>query len=222
MTIGTREDELLSRARNHYQEDEYFRSNIRAGVIRNPIGTRIVALPEEFLLGLHRGLVDETGEAAPVVLHAAGRWWGKQLARRHDVELRQLYGQDAGELSTTFYLQVLRRIWAMHGWGRLDLDFALESKGIIRVTLANSLFATVAGVSDKPVDHLLAGVLGSLVGHLAGRDLEAVEIACTSRGDQQCVFLVGIKARVLVLTGWVRQGRTPAQILEAIQAGELL
>ncbi len=217
----TRADDVELR-KNHYREDDYFSLNVRNGVIRNPLGHRIVALPGELIEGLHRGLEDETASAAPVILYRCGRWWGTQFIRRHGAELRQFYGVDGGELPLHFYLQVLRRVWALYGWGALDIDFGLQERGFLEVRVSSALFSEAVGNIKRTADHLVAGVLGSVLSDLAGQDLECVETACRSKGDTRCAFIIGIKTRVDIVGSWVKQGRSHADIVTALAAGELV
>jgi predicted hydrocarbon binding protein len=215
-------DDVQPRMRNHYREEEYFSLNVRNGVIRNPLGHRIVSLPGELIEGLHRGLEDETGAAAPIVLYKCGRWWGTQFIRRHGAELRQFYGMDGGELHLHFYLQVLRRVWALYGWGALELSFGLQERGFLEIQVGSALFSETVGNIGRTADHLVAGVLASIASDLAGRDLECVETACRSKGDTKCAFVLGIKSRIDVATAWVKAGKTHAEIVASIAAGELV
>jgi hypothetical protein len=214
-------NDLVPRARNFFDESTYFSLNVRNGVIRTPTGTRILGLPEEFIIGLHQGLEEETGAASGIVLYQCGKWWGRQWFKHHAAEVRQFYGRDPGELPLAFFLQVLRRIWALHGWGTLEVSFDLRERGFIDVTLGNAIYSDIVGPIGRPSDHLVAGVLASIIGALSGRDLEGVEISCRSKGDNRCSFLVGLRGRVDVVAEWVKQGRTRAQILDALGKGEI-
>jgi uncharacterized protein len=218
----TTKDDVFLQTRDPYREEDYFSLNVRNGVVRNPAGTRMVFVPEDMLMGLHQGLEDETGAASPIILYGCGKWWGKQWARRHHAELRQLFGADASDLSLGLYELALGRVWALHGWGALSLGFDLRQQGMIEVTVASSPYADVVGSLGRTSDHLLAGVLAALLTELAGRPLECVEISCKSKGDAVCVFLVGMKARVDTVAEWVRAGQSRAQIRETILHDELV
>jgi predicted hydrocarbon binding protein len=215
-------DDVSPRARNHYREDEYFSLNVRSGVVRNPLGTRVVGIPEELIAGLHAGLTEETGGAADIVLYNCGKWWGKQFSVRHNQEMRQFFGKDQGELPMHFYLQVLKRVWALHGWGSVALSFALQEQGFIEVAVEQAMYSSVVGSLSRHSDAVTAGFLASVVSDMAGRDLECVEVACKSKGDTRCEFIIGLKSRIDVAQSWVKQGRSRAEILEAIRSGSLV
>ena len=214
-------NDLTPRGRNFYRPSEYFDYNVPNGVIRNSAGTRMLTVPQELLAGVHGALDDETGAAAPIVLYNCGKWWGRRFIERHANELRRFYQKDAGELPLAFFLQVLRRIWALYGYGRLDVSFELEDKGFIVVNVLNAPYSDTVGNLGRPTEALMAGVLAAIITNLAGRDLECAQTSCTSKGERQASFLVGTHARVEVLRSWIKQGRSHGQIVEAIQAGEL-
>ena len=215
-------DEVAPRARNHYREEEYFSLNVRNGVIRNTVGTRVLTIPEELIAGLHAGLVDETGAAAAaVVLYQCGKWWGKQFVRRHGLEVRQFFQMDVAELPLHFYDQVLRRVWALHGWGKLEVDLGLRAHGFVEVTVLNAIYSDVVGNIGKTSDHLVAGLLASVLSDAAGRELECVETACRSKGDQRCSFIIGVKNRTDVVATWLAQGKSRSEVAEAIASGTL-
>jgi predicted hydrocarbon binding protein len=214
-------DQVAPRARNHFLEEDYFSLNVRNGIVRSPTGIRMVGIPEELIAGLHAALEDETGSASPVVQYSCGRWWGRQFIRRHAIELRQMYGMELGELPLHFQQQVFRRIWALYGWGAIDVDFGLREKGFVEATVANAIYSDVVGQQNRTTDHLVAGVLGATFSELAGRDLESTEIACRSKGDPRCSFVVGLGSRIEVVSAWVKQGRSRAEVLEALARGEL-
>jgi predicted hydrocarbon binding protein len=117
---------------------------------------------------------------------------------------------------------VLRRVWALYGWGTLNLDFDLREKGFVAVSVENAMYSDVVGNIGRTSDFVIAGVLASIVGDLSGRELECIEIGCKSKGDARCDFLVGIKNRVDVVAAWVKAGRTKSEIIASIAQGQLV
>jgi len=214
-------DDIAPRTRNHYKEEEYFSLNVRNGIIRSPIGTRMITIPEELVMGLQAGLQEEAGVASGVILYQCGKWWGARFIKRHAQEVRHFYQVEIGDLPLHFYMQVLRRVWALYGWGALDINFDLRDAGFVEATVQNAMYSDVVGAVGGPSDFLVAGALAAIVGEASGRDLDCVEVACRSRGDQRCDFLIALRSRVDVVEAWVKQGRTRAEIVAAIAAGEL-
>jgi len=207
--------------RNRYREEEYFTLNVRNGVIRNPQGTRMMAFPEDFILGLHRGLEDETGAASPIILYSVGRWWGARFVRRQAQEIRAFFDVEMGEMPAALYLLVLRRVWGLYGWGKLDVSLDLSEQGFVRVDIDRSIYSEVVGNLGRPSEFLVAGILASMIGEMAGRELECVQVACTSKGDRRSTFLVGIKPRTDIVKAWVEQGVPTTEILDRVTQGEV-
>ncbi|MEM6961871.1 MAG: V4R domain-containing protein, partial [Myxococcota bacterium] len=209
--------------RNHFRPEQYFSEhNVSTGVLRSPSGVRLLALPEDLITGLHRGLEDEAGAASSVILYSVGRWWGSQFMKQHEAEIRSFYNRDTKDLPLGFYLHILRRVWGLYGWGSLDLSFDLKEKGFLETIVDEAIYSASVGNIGRPTDHLVSGLLASIVGKLAGRELEAVEISCRSQGDPQCRFLLGQASRIQVVGTWVSQKRAPDDILSAIAGGELV
>ena len=215
------ESDLPIFAKNPYREGEYFSLNVRNGVIRSPIGTRMVAIPEDLVLGLAAGLEEECGSATKVVLYACGRSWGQRCMKRLGIETRQFYQRDQAELPLHFHTQVLRRVWALYGWGLLQFDHSTSDKGLLEAIVENAMYSDVVGNVGKTTDHIIAGVLAAILSELAGRELHAVEICCKSKGDARCHFMIGTEARTKILDSWVREGRKRREILDAIARDEL-
>lgn len=208
-------------AKNHYREDDYFTYNIGAGVIRSPSGTRVITLPDSLLRGIASALEHEAGDAAPIILHGCGKIWGKRFAEHHLLEVRQLFKTDAGQLPFGLFAQTLRRIWSLHGWGNLSMSFDLRELGFVEVFVENALYGSLVGESDRPSEHLWAGLIGAFFSTLTGKDLDATQTSCVSCGAEENVFLVGLGTRVQLIQDWVRKGRSHAEIAGSIVDGAL-
>ena len=213
--------EAIPGFRNRYREEEYFDLNVKNGVIRNPLGTRMMAFPEDFILGLHRGLEDETGAASSVVLYTVGKWWGARFVRRQAQEVRAFFDVEMGEMPASIFMLVMRRVWSLFGWGSLDVSFDLSEQGFVRVDIDRSIYSETVGNIGRPSEFLVAGILASIVGEMAGRELDCVQIACRSKGDRRCTFLVGMKQRTEAIQKWVEKKAGPSDILQRVEAGEL-
>jgi uncharacterized protein len=213
--------DFASRSKNPYREEHYFTLNVRNGVLRSPLGVRMLAIPEELFQGLHAGLEDECGAAAPVVLYQCGKWWGRQFLKKQTLEVRHFFQEDLTALPIASFLHVMRKVFQLYGWGQLDVSFELRESGFLEARVENAFYSDAVGNVGRTTDDLMAGVLASVLGELAGRELECVETTCRSRGDQRCTFLIGIKPRVEIVSSWLKQGRNHAAIVEAVAKGEI-
>jgi predicted hydrocarbon binding protein len=214
-------DPLAQGARNHYREDEYFSLNVKNGVVRGPTGARVITLPEELIAGLHIGLEEEAGAAAGTVLYECGKWWGKQFVRHHGLEVRHFYNCDTGDMPYYFFEQVLGNVWSLHGWGTVDFSFELKDRGFIIVNVQNAMYSEVVGNIGRTSDHIVAGLLSAIGTDLAGCELECVEIACRSKGDARCSFLLGMGSRLTAVEDMVRGKRSRVEIVAELDKGAL-
>ncbi len=213
-------EEASAQAQNPFRAEDYFSLDVRKGVIVNPIGSRMIAVPDQLMQGLEAGLLEETGSATPVILFSVGKWWGARYAKRHGAETKQFFGRELHEVPLAVYLQSLRRSWALMGLGRLELSFKYAEAGFVVADIQDTPYSAAIGKSDRPTDHLVAGVLAALISDISGRDLSCAEIACKSMGDASCRFVVGTTDRLAPVATWVKQRRSVNEILESLRSSQ--
>jgi len=173
------------------------------GVRRDLLERRVVEVPWAFFSAL-RATLDQL---------APGTWqmfcaeWGVQFGRRLAIDLENLAietsGRNLGEIPMTEFAALLSRRLAQQGMGRASFDFAAIREGVLVIEVVRSVLAEAAprgraGEHDPLSDlacPLLAGTLGAVVGHVAGRRLAAREVACASAGAPACRFVVTAHAR---------------------------
>lgn len=173
------------------------------GVRRDLLERRVVEVPWAFFAAL-RATLDQL---------APGTWqmfcaeWGVQFGRRLAIDLENLAiesnARTLGEITMTEVATLLSRRLAQQGMGRASFDFAAIREGVLVIEVARSVLAEAvprrrASDVDPLADlacPLLAGTLGAVVGHVAGRRLAAREVSCAAAGDSACRFVVTAHAR---------------------------
>ena len=173
------------------------------GVRRDPNERRVVEVPWAFFAAL-RATLDQL---------APGTWqmfcaeWGVQYGRRLAIDLENLAiessGRSLGEIPMTEFATLLSRRIAQQGMGRASFDFAAIREGVLVIEVVRSVLAEAAprGRSREhdPLSDLacplLAGTLGAVVSHVAGRRLAAREVACASAGEPACRFVLTAHGR---------------------------
>jgi uncharacterized protein len=196
---------------NAYARPDYFLTDVAKGVTRTPAGQRIVSLPGDFLLGLRDAVLYECGKAYRPVLKAAGRRWGVQFAKKFDRELSAAYGAPSKDLPAGVVYTVLADAFAAHGYGRLTVRPASVSDDLTVVELADAVMPTLIPESDRPVDLLMAGMIGAVFAHLTGADRDAVQTDCPSLGSAVGRFVVGPPDRVADAEDFIQSAdRMPA------------
>jgi predicted hydrocarbon binding protein len=200
---------------NYFADPEFFRTDVTAGVTRTPTGTRVCALPSEFLLGFRDAVIYECGRSYRAVLKAAGRRWGAQFAKRLDRELTAHYQSPFRQLPPGLVRVCLADAFAAHGYGRLAVGPLAEDPEFDVAEVRDPVMPSLVRESDRPVDVLLAGMIGAALAHLSGKPLDAVQTDCPSLGADRSRFLIGPAHRVAELEEWL-DAADPAPTHEAV------
>lgn len=179
--------------RPYFHRDDYIKGDPFEGTLKTHMGQRVIVLPEELLQGLHNAIVHETGRAWGVVAYTCGRKWGERLMRSWQKEWTHHYQQEVTTADFVYFEQWLRAAFSFYGWGELELDFSLQDQGVVQCWLKGSVLARLLGdLEDKYVCHIFAGMFASMFTKLAGRELDALEIACARSGAERCRFVVAM------------------------------
>jgi uncharacterized protein len=201
---------------NYFAPDAYVRGEMEFGLIENRSGSRLLALPETLLQGLHAGLEEEIGPSSSIVLFSCGSWWGKNLYRRLSEELEEYYGQPLAKMEMVAFLGCLKECWKTHGWGTLDIDLSFYGRGFLLVNIVNSPFVEAAPKGKRMMGHLEAGILSGFFSRLTGTELHCVQTACESLGAEQGSFVLGISERLKAVSAWLEEGHDRQTILDLL------
>ena len=130
-------------------------------------GARYVLVRPETLAALHRAIERAAGDTAGECLAAGGRAGG-------GTAVASLRGDDEARV------RALLETAAAIGWG----EFRLErlTADALAVTVRNSPFAEGYGRAERPVCHLIRGVLDSLAAAVLARTAPVVETRCAAAG----------------------------------------
>ncbi len=202
---------------NYFSHLDYVDLDAGKGVITSRSGTRLVAFPFEFTLGLLESLEDECGQAWPVVLYKCGEWWGRRQMQRYEKELSAYYGSALEELPTAHVHASLVEAWGTQGWGKLSFELNNIKQGLIYAQVSDTPFAEVFAKSGRdakgmPIDHLAAGALAGMFSHASNSAIAAHEISCVARGDANCTFVLGLSERLNEVPNWVKKGTSKDDI----------
>jgi predicted hydrocarbon binding protein len=193
---------------DYFADEDYVRTDVAVGIARDPAGTRLVGLPEDFLAALHGTLDAECGSAATRVLETAGHEWGRRFTERLTAELAEYRGEPLAETTIARFQVDLQSAFRQLGWGVLTLDFTRFNKGIL---VAEVRHAPAGG----PADALLAGALGGVISHVAGLELAAT--ATPAAGDLRR-FVIALPERLDRLADALHRRRPHDEIVAALEA----
>ncbi len=182
----------------YFERKNYLEADPYTGTLTTPDSRRMIALPQDLILGLHQTLVEETGRAWPIVIYRCGRKWGERMVETWRDEWRDFYGVSFNEAEYAVFEHWLRRLFAHNGWGELTLDFERQSQGLLEFRLEQSVLVSVLeSMEASRVCDLFAGIFAALASSLAGRELEAIELSCSHHDEHEsCSFMVALPERV--------------------------
>lgn len=187
---------------NPYARPDYFTTDVARGATRTPRGVRVCALTNDFLVGFRDAVIFESGKAYRRVLKSCGRRWGVQFMKRFDADVAAHYQTPLAELSAGVVHACLADAFNYHGWGLLSIDLEHLDQGVVSVELRNSVMPETVPESDRPVDLIMAGLLGSIFSHLSGQDVDCMQTDCPSQGADASRFVAAPVDRMRELEAW--------------------
>lgn len=187
------------------------------GTVWNASRTRLCVLSTDLLRGVYLALVEEAGPAWKIIFKNCGSVWGARIAKRLDAECQQRLGFSLGQLPLPRYLEFITAYFLVHGWGELRIDVShARTSGIVEATLTHSIFADIVTDPEDMADALPCGMLAGLIGHAARRKLDAVQIACLTRGAPASRFLISAADRMKDAESMVKSGLTRDELLKRL------
>jgi hypothetical protein len=205
---------------NYFAPDIYLQGDFESGLLENRSGDRLIALPEILLEAIYKGLEEEVGSAAGLVLFQCGHWWGKTFYRRFAEQVSDYYGKSLGQMEMVELLQCLKQSWKTHGWGTLDLDMTYYQQGFLVVKVGNSAFPQAGPTIGRPMCFTEAGILSAFFSQLTGRDLHCVQTSCESMGAECNHFVLGLSDRIKPAEAWLEEGQDHPTIMERLCASK--
>jgi predicted hydrocarbon binding protein len=200
----------------NFYADGYCQTDVKRGVTRNRVGTRLLCLTTDFLVGFRRAIQDETGPSADLVFKTCGRKWGGFVAKRFDEEMAGFTGKSLRDLSLAQFQSHLVDMFAEHGWGKVRLDLTRHNQGLVVVSIEEPIYAAIAGKSDTPVESLTAGLLAGFFSAVFEQDLDCVQTRCVACGHTEATFLVALTSRLAGVPNLQKSGKGHEQILKEL------
>jgi predicted hydrocarbon binding protein len=103
------------------------------------------------------------------------------------------------------------------GYGTWKLNQTHRDRGLLQVSLRNSMIAKSMEQLGKPVCHMSAGFFAGFFSTLDGGDeVAAVEVECYAMGHDCCQFLICKPELVRRAEAWRRQGDTADEIIQKL------
>ena len=202
-----------------YATNDYFNHDREAGVVHLKTNTRGVHVTEDFIVGLQKGLEEEVGDAAGMVMYKAGYEWGLQDMKEFETRFEREFGGRT-KMNEANIMFVLEQWWwplTAEGWGTWSVDFSNRKQGLIFVDVYDSAVAKSLGNIGKPVCHMYAGLLAGVFTYFSKRELSGIEIQCYGMGETYCKFLIGSEKKVNAASFWVQEGASSGEIMDKVR-----
>jgi hypothetical protein len=176
----------------------------------------LIALPELLINSIHETLQAEAGEAAPIAFYTFGFSWGKSFYARARKEVEAYYKASIAEMNAPEFFATLQELWAVHGLGKIIVDFSFAKQGLLLVTIGNSGISKVEGKSESKSFSVEAGFLGGWFSAQTETDLSACATEW-SADLHQTQYLVGAKSQIEEIEAkLLSQGMGTAAIVDNI------
>lgn len=201
--------------KNYYVEKLYMFANVETGVLTNRSGRRMLALTNDFLIGLHRALESECGARAGEILYRCGKKWGKDFGKGLTAEWSAFYACSFEEFPLAFVQTLLEQEFACNGWGILELDYQFHAQGVLQLQLEGAIMSDISATNvDYPVDILTAGIISGIFTQLLTRELDCVQSQVGKAAAGVSKFLLSDAARIAQLLGEASKLTTHEQMLD--------
>jgi predicted hydrocarbon binding protein len=200
--------------RDYYTESLYMTTDLETGVLYNRSGRRMIALTDDFLIGLHKALEAECGEKADQVLAACGRRWGKYFATGLDDEWSQFYGQPAKNFPAAMFHSLLVQEFGHNGWGNIQLHYDHFEQGVLWVSLEGAIMSDIYPTrSERNADVLTTGILAGIFQHFFERELDCLQTQCSAGGHDLSCFVLSSPSRIDSVRELVTTGKPHQEVL---------
>lgn len=188
--------------KNYYVERLYMSANVETGVLTNRSGRRMLALTNDFLLGLHRALAKECGDKVDEVLYRCGRKWGRNFGKGLADAWAEFYQCGFHEMPLAFFQSLLVQEFACNGWGILSVDYTHYQRGVIRLELDGAIMSEITSETvTYPIDNLTAGILAGMFSIFVARELDCIQTQDGQHANGISIFLMTDPARIQAVQG---------------------
>jgi len=202
----------------HYSFDDFFQPDRDKGIVRNVYGQRTLFASGALLASLTATLVELLDGKATETLYRAGMLWGDADFATCTARLEHEYAVPLSDLDIALVLESWWWPRRAGGWGRWRCDLSKRQSGLVVVDVFGSAVAGALGKTGFCECHVYAGLFAGAFGRLTAHQLGGVEIACESRGDACCRFVVADPSKIERARDWRDRGQNGDEILKRLQA----
>lgn len=198
---------------NYFSARTYLKSDSATGLLSTRQGKRLIAIPEFLIQSIHETLLAEAGDAASMAFYTFGYSWGKSFYDRLKKEIEIYYETSIPQMNAAEFFAIVKELWAVHGLGKISVDFSHAKKGLLLVKIANSGIVPREQTDFKSFS-VEAGFLSGWFSANTHHELSAV---ATNWYGNETEYLVGAKPHIeQIQTELVAKGLKTAAILAKV------
>lgn len=200
---------------------------IDLGVLRDAVARRFVHVPAAFFASLRTTCERLAPDSWPLFASEWGVQLGRRIAIDLDADAVESGARGLSALPMARVTEEVARYFVERGFGNLRFDYARAREGIVLVTIERSALAesapkttrtTMEGAGDLAC-HLLAGAIGGVFSHVAGKRLASREVSCRAAGHEACAITIVGESRAAAIDRALDEGfRGVTTVLERSRA----
>jgi photoactive yellow protein len=195
------------------RHEELVTPESEVGVARDTREQREVRAPAIFFEALLRTCERVAPDTWPIFCREWGVEWGRRTVVDLETRCLEETTQSLRERPMVEVAERVAMLFLEQGWGDLSFDFGLSSEGGISIALAQSPLANASRRKLGRRCDLVAGMVGAVLTHLAGRKLHVEELRCRAEGHPRCEFLAVGGSRAERLAELARTSDDPRELL---------
>jgi len=202
----------------YYVEGLYMSADVSTGVLVNRSGRRMLALTNDFLIGLHIALEKECGDRVAEVLEHCGKKWGTNFGTALVDAWSEFYECAIDDFPIAFLQGLLVQEFRCNGWGNLTMDYSFYGIGVLSIALDGAIMSDIRpqGVA-YPADTLTAGIFAGLFSRILGRPLGCVQSHSPSGESTESKFILADQSRMDAVRAAITQTGDHAKSIEMLR-----
>lgn len=200
--------------------DQHQNFDLNEGTATSQGGTKIIYLSTDIIIGMHKAIEYEAGDAWKVIFNSCGQRWGKRVALSFDKELRVAMNRKTESLMLDEYVLMIEKYFSLHGWGRLTLHLdGVQSHGVLHAQLRDSIFRYALPHVESTVDQMIGGMLCGMFESVAQTRLDCLMANTNGEGEVPVTeFLITGPDRVSWGQSLLDEGQSFNQVQAEVQS----
>jgi predicted hydrocarbon binding protein len=168
------------------------------GSLRDGKADRLLVANEDFLQAFEGLFARSLMHRHHELLQRFGKKWGLRHAMRLEQVVQRDYRKTLREMESQMALELLSASVGVFGLGSFEADLSYRDNGLVVIHHHTSPFPGIFSEAGGACP-ILSGFHAAILSYLAGRQLAAREVHCSSEPGDECLFVVATEERLTKL-----------------------